>query len=226
MIMNFKLHSDYAEINFEGTAKASIQTVEQLKKLFGFMTLSNKKYVDPSLVLNSLVDDVGNQLSIGDQKDVGEYNIDLVSRIEEGLKKSQPAPPPPAEIPIEVEEAKEEEMEHQPNRERAMSTNLAGVSSALIASELSDQHLITNKFYGKQVQIVTAAEETGELVQEEQTNPFGMVILDIHNKELYKAIDDAFSNEIEEYKTPGGHCTSATQQIWVTEIPSILLFQI
>ena len=58
------------------------------------MTLSNKKFVDPSPVLNSLVDDVGNQLSIGDQKDVGEYNIDLVSRIEEGLKKSLPPPPP------------------------------------------------------------------------------------------------------------------------------------
>ena len=102
------------------------------------MTLSNKKYVDPSPVLNSLVDDIGNQLSIGDQKDVGEYNIDLVSRIEEGLKKSLPPPPPPTESPMDVEEVKEEDSEPPPLRERAMSTNLTGVSSALIASELSD----------------------------------------------------------------------------------------
>ena len=41
--------------------------------------------MEPSAVLNSLVDDFGNQLILGDQKDVGEFNLNFLERIEEGL---------------------------------------------------------------------------------------------------------------------------------------------
>ena len=218
------------------------------------MTLSNKKFVDPSPVLNSLVDDVGNQLSIGDQKDVGEYNIDLVSRIEEGLKKSLPPPPPPPEPGQEAQEPPEEMKEDTdpaeatledseqaedppedsdqvdeleiPGFRRQMSTNLSGSKSALITSELSNTNILTNKFYGQQMTILTANEADGTVFEEKQTNPFGMMILDIQYRELYKAIDDYLYSEIDEFTTPSGHKTSAVQNSWITEIPNILLFQI
>jgi ubiquitin carboxyl-terminal hydrolase 25/28 len=45
-----------------------------MKKLFAFMTKSDKKYADPTNVLKSIVDDLGNQIGIGDQKDIGEFN--------------------------------------------------------------------------------------------------------------------------------------------------------
>jgi hypothetical protein len=38
----------------------------ELKKLFAFMTKSEKKYADPTGVLKSLVDDFGNPIEIGD----------------------------------------------------------------------------------------------------------------------------------------------------------------
>jgi hypothetical protein len=41
-------------------------------------------------VLNALVDDYGNQLTIGAQEDVGEFNIILISRIEQGLRTKLP----------------------------------------------------------------------------------------------------------------------------------------
>jgi hypothetical protein len=56
--------------------------VTQLQRLFAFMTRSSRKYQDPSPVLNALVDDYGNQIKIGEQEDVGEFNMVLISRIE------------------------------------------------------------------------------------------------------------------------------------------------
>ena len=49
------------------------------------MLLSNKRYADPVAVLKSLVDDFGNQIMIGEQKDIGEFNLNLLERVEEGL---------------------------------------------------------------------------------------------------------------------------------------------
>lgn len=46
---------------------------------------SDRKYVDPTPVLTSVVDDYGNELPIGDQKDIGEFNLIFLSRIDEGL---------------------------------------------------------------------------------------------------------------------------------------------
>jgi ubiquitin carboxyl-terminal hydrolase 25/28 len=35
------------------------------------MIASDRKYIDPTPVLTSIVDDYGNELPIGDQKDIG-----------------------------------------------------------------------------------------------------------------------------------------------------------
>ena len=36
-------------------------------------------------MLKTLVDDFGNQIMVGEQKDIGEFNLTLLARIEEGL---------------------------------------------------------------------------------------------------------------------------------------------
>lgn len=53
------------------------------------MILSDKKYVDPLPVINSIADENGNYISIGDPKDVGEFNISFLARVEEGLKQQE-----------------------------------------------------------------------------------------------------------------------------------------
>ena len=40
--------------------KASIKLIMEMKKLFGSMVKSDKKYADPTGVLQSIVDDLGN----------------------------------------------------------------------------------------------------------------------------------------------------------------------
>ena len=49
----------------------SCRLVDNLKKLFGSLICSDKKYIDPTPVISSIVDDYGNELAIGDQKDIG-----------------------------------------------------------------------------------------------------------------------------------------------------------
>ena len=49
------------------------------------MILGNRKYVDPTSVLMAVTDDYGNPVHIGEQKDIGEFNLKLLECIEEGL---------------------------------------------------------------------------------------------------------------------------------------------
>ena len=49
------------------------------------MSIGNKKYADPSQVLKFITDDSGKQINLGDQKDIGEFNDSLLSRVQEGL---------------------------------------------------------------------------------------------------------------------------------------------
>jgi hypothetical protein len=49
------------------------------------MILGNRKYVDPTPVLIAMTDDDGNPVHIGEQKDIGEFNLKLLECIEEGL---------------------------------------------------------------------------------------------------------------------------------------------
>eukprot|EP00349_Pseudokeronopsis_sp_Brazil_P001634 CAMPEP_0202965334 /NCGR_PEP_ID=MMETSP1396-20130829/9344_1 /ASSEMBLY_ACC=CAM_ASM_000872 /TAXON_ID= /ORGANISM="Pseudokeronopsis sp., Strain Brazil" /LENGTH=72 /DNA_ID=CAMNT_0049688015 /DNA_START=562 /DNA_END=780 /DNA_ORIENTATION=+ len=49
------------------------------------MILLNRKYTEPSQVLEALVDDYGQAMIFGEQKDVGEFNLNFLERIEEGL---------------------------------------------------------------------------------------------------------------------------------------------
>ena len=53
------------------------------------MAMSDKKYADPTGVLNSIVDEYGNPLHIGEQKDIGEFNNNFLARIQEGLLSEQ-----------------------------------------------------------------------------------------------------------------------------------------
>jgi ubiquitin carboxyl-terminal hydrolase 25/28 len=70
----------------EKRLKASKKLIFEMKKLFASLTKSDKKYTDPSGVLHAIVDDFGNPIQIGEQKDIGEFNNNFLARIQEGLK--------------------------------------------------------------------------------------------------------------------------------------------
>ena len=86
---------------------ASCKLVENLKILFSELIASDKKYVDPKAVITSIVDDYGNELAVGDQKDIGEFNLIFLSRIEDGLEENR------KERQMAVEKKKEEDKEQE-----------------------------------------------------------------------------------------------------------------
>lgn len=68
---NSKGETDIKKIRFKvkmnfmvWKSQASISLIKHLQKLFAFMIRSHKKYVDPTEVLNSVVDDMGRNYSL------------------------------------------------------------------------------------------------------------------------------------------------------------------
>lgn len=168
------------------------------------MIRSHRKYLDPTAVLAALVDDFGNPIQIGDEKDVGEFNMILISRIEDGLK-----------------------IGHSEGAEfDTISIKRKDSLTPLQESRLLDEGIVTTFFYGKQVEELHFQETTGEDVDMVVNAIFGQVMLDVEEKDLYYAWDSACHSEIEEFITPQGHRTSAKQDVWLDRLPAILLVQI
>lgn len=64
---------------------SSRELIKNLQDLFAMMLLSNVKYQDPTRVLECIVDDNGNSISIYEQKDIGEFFLNLLDRLQDGL---------------------------------------------------------------------------------------------------------------------------------------------
>ena len=60
------------------TVKSGMQLIKELQKLFTTMALGKNKYLNPSGVLNAVVDDHGDKVTIGEEKDISEYNTTLL----------------------------------------------------------------------------------------------------------------------------------------------------
>ena len=57
----------------------------ELQLLFAKLLYTNQSYVDPSDVLNNVVDDSGYPCPVGNQQDSMEYLMNFMERLEEGL---------------------------------------------------------------------------------------------------------------------------------------------
>ena len=64
--------------------KKSVELIRALQKIFAGMLLSNVKYQDPTEVLEAIVDDNGDSISIYEQKDIGEFFLNLLDRLQDG----------------------------------------------------------------------------------------------------------------------------------------------
>ncbi len=53
------------------------------------MGLTSKRYLDPTSVLQNLVDSVGDKVSYGEEKDLSEINVLIIERLSEGLEHSK-----------------------------------------------------------------------------------------------------------------------------------------
>ena len=77
--MNEKLQMKAKRMDF------SLKMAHELQYLFARLLYTNQSYVDPSEVLNNVVDDSGYPCPVGDQQDSMEYLMNFMERLEEGL---------------------------------------------------------------------------------------------------------------------------------------------
>ncbi len=75
-----------ADPKVEARRKAAVELVISLQKVFAYMACSSRAFIDPINVLDSLVDDEGNKVLIGEQKDAGEFNSIFLFRINDALE--------------------------------------------------------------------------------------------------------------------------------------------
>ena len=65
----------------EQRALNSKKMVAAVQSTFASLILSNQKYVDPSQILNKVVDDQNTPVKMGEQMDVVEYLLNFIERL-------------------------------------------------------------------------------------------------------------------------------------------------
>jgi ubiquitin carboxyl-terminal hydrolase 25/28 len=184
---------------------ASVKLVKHLQKLFAMMIRSHKKYVDPTNVLNTVVDDMGNPIPIGDQKDITEFNINFLSRIDEALQQNSDR----SKLPKEDETIQ-------------ISSQLTRKHSVALHQEDS---VVSQIFFGRMKELKYFVQDSERMAEEEETI-FGPVILDIGQKDLYTSWESGMMFNIDDYRLANGERTIAEKSNWLLRAPETLFFQL
>ena len=225
--------------------RASIACLRELQKVFGFLSLSNRKYIDPSDLINSLFcEDVSkekktNSITIGNQQDVGEFNSLFLEYIEEGVKGWEES----SGTERSMEEADVSSptrgwvVVKKPEAHGSMQLSSPVCSSPSLQEDLSSSksdagaeksNPVQNLFYGTMVVRTEAKEKDGSAVLNTVKEKFTSLILDVNNySELHESLDNYVErSEIENYETPLKHKTDAWKEVWFETFPPVLTFQL
>eukprot|EP00331_Platyophrya_macrostoma_P026999 CAMPEP_0176452540 /NCGR_PEP_ID=MMETSP0127-20121128/28602_1 /TAXON_ID=938130 /ORGANISM="Platyophrya macrostoma, Strain WH" /LENGTH=1000 /DNA_ID=CAMNT_0017841025 /DNA_START=38 /DNA_END=3040 /DNA_ORIENTATION=- len=197
---------------------ASINLVKNLQALFASMTRSHKKYIDPTPVLNNLVDDFANPIPVGDQKDVTEFNMTFLTRVEEALQTQESFVVKKGESPhrpTHVDSPLEESLTHKNN---LLLRKLSSIGDA-------EETFMSSMFFGKMKEFRTYIQDKQRMMDEEDSL-FGAIILDITHKDLYSSLDEWLCFDIEDFRAPNGEICKAEKESWITKAPDTLFFQL
>jgi len=211
LFINSILFYSYWKSAGEEKLRASIQLVIEFQKIIAFLINSNRKYVDPKNLLSAIVNDNGVPLEIGDQKDVGEFNINFLARIEDAM----------------VPQAKLNESSMMGNLSSSIRQDS---SNRLGPSPLKrTESFISRSFFGNLL-IITRANENAEndnrLIEIKEETTFGQIMINATDPDIYQGWESNYNSEIENFVTPLGTKTNAHQQCWITQPPSVLFLQI
>ena len=219
--------------------KESISLVKNLQELFVGLTASSQKYIDPSAVLTHCVDELGEQVKIGDQKDIIEYAVNFFERLEEVISMKEERETGGGKTRADYIEATPNIMTSQmvgegesntgfdaggePMKiefERSLSTVSTNASKLKTSISLSSQSLINSLFFGVIQTLITVDDK--ETMSDEEM--FGPILLDPTTNYFYKSWENYFYNKIENY----GESQSGGAIKWdlVRRFPQVLCFQI
>ena len=175
---------------------ACIELVTQLQRLFAYLINSNRKCVDTKAVTSAIVDDAGNLVKIGEQKDVGEFNINFLSRVNEALEMAAAKRSPPK--PTQVEAGAQRELEK--------SVALGKSVFLPIAPEELSSSFIYKTFFGSSQILTKALDEDNRLIELKTDSTFGQIIVNAEAADIYKGWEMNYYGEIEDFKLSNVHC--------------------
>ena len=159
------------------------------------MTAGNKSYVKPTELINVLVDDYGNKVEVGDERDIGEFNEIMIGRV------------------IDAMNAQQDKLAGQdltPNPDRPVAVQI-------------EKNAITELLHGKQI-IVSSYEDarTGQLHTKKESDNFFHYQLHVQKFDsLLKAWENQHFDTVKfEYKK-GEPLVDRQIRTWVDELPKV-----
>eukprot|EP00743_Colponemidia_sp_Colp-15_P007033 GILK01007589.1.p1 GENE.GILK01007589.1~~GILK01007589.1.p1 ORF type:complete len:990 (-),score=185.29 GILK01007589.1:398-3367(-) len=189
---------------------ASIKLVKELQMLFACMMYGTRKYGNPTSVLKALVDDTGRPIQIGDQKDVGEFNLNFLDRLDEGLQAGE----------------HDDLDENQYVVVREAPSDMAVDGTPVATDTKSKDGLVKRSFFGEMTEVRSAPESDGSVCTQESTVEFGQINLNLGHGDVYSSWDSFNHTTLDGYITPGGNVTTARSDCWLKSIPPVLLLQL
>ena len=185
----------------------NIRLVLEMRNAFSLMTVSDLKYANPEDILKNIIDDYGNKVLFGEQKDAGEFNLNFISKVDDGI-------------------STDESISHVgPLYDQV--TDLLKSYSLYIQPEKVSSRRILKLFFGKFDAIISYAYDNKTQSTEMKDNVFGQITLNPAEGNLYSAwIKNYFTQSIENFKTNIGENVNAQQSFWITALPTVFFFQI
>lgn len=174
----------------------------ELQKVFAFMTKSKRKYINPKTLADLIVACSGSEMMLGDEKDVGEFNINFLARIDEALGKEL--------------------------RGSVLSSQYLNPSTRNRAFlRLSRENFIARAFFGKLLVLtreVNPANASPIEIKEETL--FGQVMISPMAENIYQGWEANYFSEISEFVGYSGVKTSAEQECWIVQEQKVLFLLI
>ncbi|KAL4510751.1 hypothetical protein ABPG72_004905 [Tetrahymena utriculariae] len=208
--LNFSKLTKYLGEQKSKRINASINLVVHLQRLFSFMVLSDKKFFNPTNLLKNIVNDFGERLKIGDQQDIGEFNLTFLSRVEEGLIYSD-------NNITKLEDKWLADSSHQNSQ--------ASTDTQSSQEENEEDKRIKSLFFGKRTQVSIFYQDEQE-VKHQESQQFSSIYLQTECKDLISAWEEQRTYTVDDFKNDKNEKVVATMQFWISKIPEVLLFQI
>eukprot|EP00299_Pterocystis_sp_00344_P000340 c10102_g1_i1.p1 GENE.c10102_g1_i1~~c10102_g1_i1.p1 ORF type:complete len:909 (+),score=271.89 c10102_g1_i1:308-2728(+) len=176
--------------------KAMITMINELRSLFALLEHSKRASIDPTPFFNSVVDDNGVPIRIGEQQDVSEFNILLLERIQEAFRGL-----------------------HTTNNKRRRDESGSG------GPETIESSLIRQLFSAKFTSHITATEADGTSVTAENREESTQLILPVSDGNIHASLE-AYTHTNIDFVTEKGHRCVATQRIRFENLPQNLMVQL
>jgi ubiquitin carboxyl-terminal hydrolase 25/28 len=168
----------------------SVSLVNELQRLFGYLAASSRKSLPTSKVTSNILDDFGAVVNIGEQKDVGEFNMNFLARVHDALELSEE---------IDCQNLPKNPMERK-ELERSIELGLSVLLP--IPAEQLNKSFIYNTFFGSFSIVTKGRDLDGSEIELKTSATFSQIIINAEQEDLYKGWEANYYTEIDDFQTP------------------------